>query len=102
VVFGQGGIHPKTVTYNISIWNLLQLACTDIYVTGRYQGTQPIRSGIHDALIQRQLQLQQVLAYALASFPSKDRYWSENLSTGSVAWQPSALTSGMQQDTLLA
>ena len=102
VVLGQGGVYPKSVAHHIGIGNLLQLACTDINVARCYQSAETGRCGIHDALVQRQLQLQEVLAYALSALPTEYGNGGENLATGRIARQTTALASGMQQDTLLA
>ena len=81
----------------MNIWNLLQLACTDIYIARSNQGAQALRCNIHYSLVKRQLQLQEILPYALTAFPPEYGYGCEDLAAWSIGRQSAALASGMQQ-----
>lgn len=97
MVLGYRRVCPETIAYDIGLWNLLQLASTDIHIARSNQSVHTLWSEIHYALIKRQLQLQKILAYALAAFPTEYRYWCKNLAAWSIGRQSAALASSMQE-----
>ena len=97
MILGQIRIHPQTITYDIGFRNFLQrLTCTNIHISTGYQRMQRIRSILHDLLIQRKLQSQQVLRQALSACPTKHRYRRQNLARRCITRQTTALSSRMK------
>ena len=62
VVLGDGCVEPQTIANDISLRNLSQSLCsTDIHVAAHYHRRQTLRSLLHDALIEWQLQVEECL-----------------------------------------
>ena len=102
VVLRQFRVYPQAVAHHVHIRNLLQrFRGTDVHVAARNQRAQSLRRPLHDFLIQRQLQRQQVLCDALSACPAEHRYRRQYLARRCIARQTAALSPCMQQDTLL-
>ena len=95
-------IHPQAITHHVRFRDLLQrLARTDIHIPTGNQRMQGIRRFLHNLLIQRQLQRKEILRQSLATRPTENRNRCQHLTRRCIPRQSTALTTRMQQDTLL-
>ena len=102
MILGDGGIEPQAVAHHVGVRNLSDaLCCADIHVAADYHRMEARRSLLHDALIERQLQVEQRLRQALAALPAEHGDRCQYLAADGVGWQTAALTASMQHDALL-
>ena len=103
MVLGNLRTKPQTVAYDVGILgDGLQWLCgTDVYVAADNHRIESLRSDVHDALIERHLQREQILMKALTALPTEDRQRCENLSRRSIRRQTAALSSGVEKQTLV-
>ena len=103
VVPGDSGIEPQAVAHHVGIGYSIQPLCrTDVDIAADYHRGQPGGSLLHDALIERQLQVEQRLRKLLAALPPEHGYGGQYLAAGSIRRQPAALSAGMEDDAALA
>ena len=103
VVLGKRRIDPQAVTHHIGIRNVLKRCIgTYIHVATHNHRLEPFGSFLHNLVVERQLQVEQVLRQFLSAFPSEHGDRSEYLARRRIARQPSALSACVQNDTTFA
>ena len=101
VVLGNLGAQPQPVAHHVGLGDGLQGLCgADIDVAAHHHGVQPGRCSRHDSLVERQLQLQQVLRKPLSALPAEHGQGGENLARGGIGRQSAALPAGVDEDVL--
>ena len=96
-------IGPESVANYVGVGNGLQFAsATQVHVATGYQCVNACGRFLHDFLVERQLQVQQILRYLLSTRPAKHGNRCQDLAAGSVSRQSAALSACMKQDAALA
>ena len=101
MILGKRRVNPKPKADDIGLGYLLQLLRTYQDISAGNKRVQPLWRSVQNLLVQRQLQLEQVLGDALPASPAEDGYWRQDLSAWRVRWQSATLSSGMKEYSLL-
>ena len=103
VIAGHGSIEPKAVADDIGLGHRRQrLRGADVDIATDDHRVESLGRHRHDALVERQLERQEVLRQTLASLPPEHGDGRQDFPRRRIAGQSAALSAGMQQDASLA
>ena len=90
---------PQTVAYDVRIlgYRLQRFGGAYVHVAAHYHRVQTAWGGVHDALVERHLQRQQVLVQTLSAFPAEHWQRCKYLARWSVRRQSATLSAGVQE-----
>ncbi len=98
MVLGYLGTQPQPVAHHVGLGDGVQgLGGADVHVTAHDHRAKALGRMVHDALVERQLQLEQVLLKPLAALPTKHGDGRQNLARRGVGRQPAALSASMEE-----
>ena len=90
---------PQTVAYDVRIlgYRLQRFGGAYVHVAAHYHRVQTAWGDVHDALVERHLQRQQVLVQTLSAFPAEHWQRCKYLARWSVRRQSATLSAGVQE-----
>ena len=102
VVFGYLCAEPQPVAHHVGIGHRAEgLGGTDIHVAAHYHRVQAFRRSIHYALVERNLEREEVLRQPLSPLPPEHRHGGEDFPRRGIGRQPAALSAGMKHEAFL-
>ena len=102
MVRGRHAVGPQTEANHVGLGNLAQRAvAAQEHVATGHKGVDVLGRALHDFLVERQLEVQQILSDVLTACPAKHGNRCQHLAAGGVGRQAAALSASVEEDALL-